>query len=58
MEGAMLLPVADMYYVKSTALMTIISMLVGAQLVTCILILSQHANQTMYTLWKEEKKKT
>ena len=53
----MLLPVADMYYVKSTALMTIISMLVGAQLVTCIQILSQHANQTLYTLWKEEKKK-
>ena len=53
----MLLPVADMYYVKSTALMTIISMLVGAQLVTCILILPQHANQILYTLWKEMKKK-
>ena len=58
MEGAMLSPVADMYYVKSTALMTIILMMVGAQLVTCILILSQHANQILYTLWKEEKKET
>ena len=58
MEGAMLSPVADMYYVKSTALMTMILMMVGAQLVTCILILSQHANQILYTLLKEEKKET
>ena len=55
MEGAMLLPAPDMYYVKSTALMTIVSMLVGAELLTCALTMTQHANQTLYTVWKEEK---
>ena len=33
----MLSPVGDMYYVKSTALMTIISMMVGVQLVTYVI---------------------
>ena len=49
MVGAMLLPVANMFYVNSNALMTIISMMVGAPLVTYILTLSQHAKQMLCT---------
>ena len=51
----MLLPVAHMYYVNSTALLIKISMLVGAELLTCALTMTQHANQTLYIVWKEEK---
>ena len=54
----MLLPVAHLYYVNSTALLIKILMLVGAELLTCDLTMTQHANQTLYTVWKEEKYKT
>ena len=54
----MLLPVAHMYYVNSTALLIKIPMLVGAELLTCALTMTQHSNQTLYTVWKEEKQDT
>ena len=60
MEGAVLLPVADIYYVKGTALLVIISMMVGAQLVTCILIpdiVSACQPNTLHSLEGGEKGK-
>ena len=44
----MLLPVAEMYHVNSIALLIIISVLVGAGKVTCILTLTQAALQTLH----------
>ena len=43
----MLLPVAEMYDVHSVALLIIISLLVGAGKVTCILTLTQAALQRL-----------
>ena len=43
----MLLPVAEMYDVNSIALLIIISVLVGAGKVTCILTLTQAALQRL-----------